>query len=244
MVATEPPARIPKGREAARLVYRLRPLARRPQTNGNRGDVTAERTVEMRAEREGLDRYLEDTIVVDWQTPAVLEKARELCRSCESEEQRVRTLFEWVRDAISHSFDVETDVVTCSASQVLREGTGLCYAKSHLLAALLRARGIPAGFGYQLLRREPPAPGHVLHGFAAVWLCGPERWVPIDARGDKERVRTEFRIERPSFAHTPDPEQGEETIPVVFARPARSVVDLLSSADSLARVRNHLPGTL
>jgi len=29
-------------------------------------------------ERPGLDRYLEDTIIVDWQTPAVLEKARAL----------------------------------------------------------------------------------------------------------------------------------------------------------------------
>jgi len=36
--------------------------------------------------------------------------------------------------------------VTCKASDVLIYGTGYCYAKSHLLAALLRANAIPAGF--------------------------------------------------------------------------------------------------
>jgi len=48
----------------------------------------------------------------------------------------------------------QRDVVTCSASEVLREGTGICFAKSHLLAALLRAVGIPAGLCYQVYQRS------------------------------------------------------------------------------------------
>ena len=40
--------------------------------------------------------------------------------------------FEWVRDEIRRSGDFRLDPVTCSASQVLRHGTGFCYAKSHL----------------------------------------------------------------------------------------------------------------
>ncbi len=199
---------------------------------------------EMQMERAEIDRYLEDTIVVDWQTPAVFEQARALSRGCGSEETRVRALFEWVRDAISHSFDVGADVVTCNASQVLRERTGLCYAKSHLLAALLRARGIPAGFCYQRLKSDPPASGHVLHGFVAAWIDAFERWVLLDARGNNDRIQTEFRIDPPSLAHVPDPDEGEETLGLIYARPASKVVDLLSRADSLARVRSHLPSTL
>lgn len=196
-------------------------------------------------ERSEMGRYLEDTIVVDWQTPAVSERAARIARNRGSdEEDAVRALFRWVRDEIAHSFDIETDAVTCNASQVLREATGLCYAKSHLLVALLRARGIPAGFGYQRLRRPPPASGFVLHGFALAYLAKRERWVVLDARGNNERVKTVFRIDPPSYAHQPDAGRGEETWPLVFARPARTVVDVLSYAPSLSRIRDHLPDRL
>lgn len=195
-------------------------------------------------ERSGFDRYLEDTIVVDWQTPTVLEKARDLVEGADDEAARVRALFHFVRDEISHSFDVETDVVTCNASHVLKQGTGLCYAKSHLLAALLRSRGIPAGFGYQRLRDEASG-RHALHGFALAWLESQERWVVLDARGNNDEIRTEAELDGEdsgrSFAYVPDAEAGELTYPTIWARPSKRVIDLLDYADSLARIRNHLP---
>lgn len=58
---------------------------------------------------------------------------------------------DFVRDQIRHSADYRPNPVTCKASEVLRHGTGYCYAKSHLLAALLRANGVPAGLCYQRL---------------------------------------------------------------------------------------------
>jgi len=195
-------------------------------------------------ERPDFDRYLEDTIVIDWQTPAVFEKAKSLCEGRENAESAARALFAFVRDEIDHSIDVETETVTCNASQVLEEGTGLCYAKSHLLVALLRARGLPAGFCYQRLR-DAASPGrYALHGFIAVYLFAHARWVLLDARGDNDEVRTEFSIDPPSLAYTPDPEQGEEMIPVLLARPAKRVVDLLDYAESLGRIRNHLPDSV
>ena len=195
-------------------------------------------------ERPGLDRYLEDTIIVDWQTPAVLEKARALVGDVADELDRVKAMFGFVRDEISDSLDVETDAVPCSASQVLREGTGLSYAKCHLLVALLRSRGIPAGFGYQRLRSDRPAGGFALHGFAAAWLAGREAWVVLDPRGDTDEIHTAVDVEQPSFAYRPDPEAGELSWPTIFARPARRVVDLLDYADSLARIRDHLPDSI
>jgi transglutaminase-like putative cysteine protease len=196
----------------------------------------------MRPEEEAMNGYLEDTIIIDWQSPAVWEKARELVAACRSEEERVRTLFEWVRDEIPHSDDIDTDTVTCRASSVLEKGTGLCFAKSHLLAALLRASGIPAGFGYQRLRRDPPGEGYVLHGFVCAHLAQRDRWVVLDPRGNSERVHTEFDVDEPSFAHPPDPEQGEETIEIIFTRPNRTVVDLLERSPSLEKLRPHIPG--
>ena len=56
-----------------------------------------------------------------------------------------------VRDEISHSGDFRVNQPTCAASEVLRHKAGWCFAKSHLLAALLRANSIPAGLCYQRL---------------------------------------------------------------------------------------------
>ena len=64
--------------------------------------------------------------------------------------------FDWVRDHIGHSMDFHREDVTCKASDVLRIGTGLCTAKSHLLVALWRANQIPAGFCYQRLTLDGP----------------------------------------------------------------------------------------
>jgi len=216
----------------------------RPDAPESPGPIAGVMDLVLEPEREGFDRYLEDTIVVDWQTPTVLERARSLVEGAEGEEDRVRRLFEFVRDEISHSIDAGLDVVTCNASHVLREGTGLCYAKCHLLVALLRSRGIPAGFGYQRLRDAEALRGFALHGFVAVWIQDRERWVVLDPRGNTDEIHTTLDFDTPSFAFAPDREAGESTYPLIFARPARRVVDLLDGAESLSRIRRHLPDSL
>jgi len=189
-----------------------------------------------------MGAYLEDTIQIDWQTPSVFEKATALAAGRETPVERIRALFEFVRDEIPHSFDIGADSVPCRASEVLSAGSGLCYAKSHLLVALLRAIGIPAGFGYQRLRKDPPQTGHVLHGFTGVFLAERHRWIALDPRGNNAIVTTEFSLDEPSLAFHPDPELGEHTYEWVYARPSRRVIDVLDRIDSLAIARQHLPG--
>ena len=70
-------------------------------------------------------------------------------QSLENETDYIRKAYEYVRDNISHSADAGEDEVTCSAGEVFEAGHGICFAKSHLLAALLRAKSIPAGFCFQ-----------------------------------------------------------------------------------------------
>jgi len=67
---------------------------------------------------------------------------------------------------------------------VLKYKTGYCYAKSHLLAALLRANNIPAGLCYQRLTIENDMLPYCLPALNAVYL--PKYgWYRIDARGNK-----------------------------------------------------------
>ena len=103
-----------------------------------------------------MEEYLKATEIIDWKHPDIKDLAKKLDQG--SVIETARAAFEWVRDEIQHSIDFERNPVTCTASQVLKEKTGVCYAKSHLLAALLRANSIPAGFCYQRLSRGDDGP--------------------------------------------------------------------------------------
>jgi len=94
---------------------------------------------------DSMQRFLAASTYIDFDTPEVRATARRLAQGGASELEVARACFEFVRDEIRHSSDFRLNPVTCKASDVLRHGTGYCYAKSHLLAALLRANGIPAG---------------------------------------------------------------------------------------------------
>jgi len=83
--------------------------------------------------------------VIDWKHTDVLSTAKLIAKGTTNTQETAKRCFEWVRDKIQHSVDFRRNPLTCSASEVLRSGTGYCYAKSHLLAALLRANGIPRG---------------------------------------------------------------------------------------------------
>jgi len=138
-----------------------------------------------------MKHYLGSNEYIDWMHPLVAAKAAELAEGCHSDEAVAKHCFEFVRDTIKHSWDYRMNPVTCKASDVLTHGTGYCYAKSHLLAALLRANAIPAGLCYQRLTVESDGPPYCLHGLNAVYL-GQYGWYRIDARGNKPSVRADF----------------------------------------------------
>ncbi|WP_239649943.1 transglutaminase-like domain-containing protein [Methylocucumis oryzae] len=135
--------------------------------------------------------FIAPNSVIDWQHPLILAKARQLAEGENDEVVIARRCFEFVRDEIKHSWDYRLNPVTCLASDVLRYGTGFCYAKSHLLAALLRANQIPAGLCYQRLRLDPDTNSFCLHGLNAVYLKR-YGWYRIDAHGNKPGVEAAF----------------------------------------------------
>lgn len=186
-----------------------------------------------------MHQYLESTKYIDWKEPNVLAKAKSLADGTESLEQIADKCFVFVRDKIKHSWDYECDPVTCKASDVLKYGTGYCYAKSHLLAALLRANGIPAGLCYQRLTISNDKPPFCLHGLNAVYL---ERhgWYRIDARGNKAGVAAEFcpPVEQLAFPIVSD---GEADLPEIWAEPITPILDVLLSKKTYREVADNLP---
>jgi transglutaminase-like putative cysteine protease len=196
-------------------------------------------------ESADLGRYLEDTITIDWQTPVVMEQGRALVAGRETPEARVRAIFAFVRDEIRHSLDHADPVPTCSASQVLRARSGLCFAKSHLLAGLLRFAGFPTGFCYMRLADDERPGRFVLHGFNAVYWAPRDGWIFMDARGARDGVTTGVRFAPPwSLAYAPDPARGEGFLPAILRRPGRRIVDLLERAPDFEALRRNLPDAL
>jgi transglutaminase-like putative cysteine protease len=187
-----------------------------------------------------MDRaYLESGEYVDWKHPLVSAKAAELGEGCGSEEIFARRCFEFVRDGIEHSWDHRRGPVTCKASEVLVHGTGYCYAKSHLLAALLRAGAIPAGLCYQRLTVETGGLRSCLHGLNAVYLR-PYGWYRIDARGNKPGVSADFcpPVERLAFPVTGPSERDFQEI---WPAPLPLVIEALTRSKTVEEVFANLP---
>lgn len=195
----------------------------------------------MKPESENLRDYLAATEVVSADDPLIVAKARDLIAGASTEVEQARRLFEWVRDHVLHTNDLGSEVITCTASEVLRQGTGICYAKSHLLAAMCRSIGLPAGFCYQKLRKDPPYEGFELHGFNAIHLASLGRWVRVDARGNKPGVEAGFSLGEERLAFQVDPGRGEATYPEIWIAPLPSVVAVLKRPGSLRQVWAELP---
>lgn len=170
-----------------------------------------------------MDPFLQRSAVIDWDHPAILARARALRGVDDAIEVVVARCFAWVRDEIKHTSDFELTAVTCRASDVLLEGSGYCYAKSHLLAALLRANGVPTGLCYQRLALDSAGSRFCLHGLNAVRLAA-HGWYRLDPRGNREGIDARFEPPVERLAFTPSlagemhlPEIWPDPLPVVTA---------------------------
>lgn len=186
-----------------------------------------------------MEKYLRVSEVIDWQHPAVMERAKQIALEFETPMAIAKACFEWVRDEILHSYDYQKNPVTCRASDVIQHKTGYCFAKSHLLAALLRANQIPAGFCYQRLSIDDKGAPYSLHGFNAIYL--PEvGWYRVDARGNKKEVNAQFTPPQEQLAFKIQlPE--ERDFPVILAEPLQIIVDTLQSCSTWDEALCNLP---
>lgn len=189
--------------------------------------------MELLLETQDFEAYLKESSVIDFHSSPVAEKIAEIKSRATNDEEQTKIAFEYVRDEIHHSFDLNSDIVTISASQALDCKEGICFAKAHLLAAILRGLGIPTGFCYQrVTRKGTPESGFALHGLNAVYLPSLKVWFRLDPRGNKAGVNSQFSTEEEQLAYTIRPESGEIDYPNVFANPLEEVIaSMHDSAD-------------
>lgn len=191
------------------------------------------------------NEYLEKTKYVDYDDPAVSKAAERLKAESADELSLVENTFLFVRDEIKHSWDAQDKRVTVSASDTLREGVGICWAKANLLAALLRANGIPAGFSYQRLTLgETPESGYCIHAMNTIYISSMDKWIRLDARGNKEGINAQFSTEEEILAFYIRCE-GEEDYHDNHSYPDQGLMKVLEeSTDAIDMYLHHLPDRL
>nr|WP_321486120.1 transglutaminase family protein [uncultured Draconibacterium sp.] len=95
-------------------------------------------------QENNLSVFLKPTKYINSDNQDIISKATELTSNCDTDVDKVRVLFEFVRD--SYNADHVDSFV---ASEILKNGGNFCYQRSILLAALCRAIKVPSRLQYQ-----------------------------------------------------------------------------------------------
>lgn len=191
---------------------------------------------------EEMEAYVKRDNVIDYDNETVAELSDALSQKADNDLDFIKAAYEFVRDQISHSADIGEDRLTCTASEVLRAGHGICFAKSHLLAALLRCNSVPAGFCYQkVILDDETAPVLVYHGLNGVYSRDCKKWFRLDARGNRAGVDAQFSVETEQLAFAVRPELGEEDDYIVYSDPDAAVLEKLKKYGTRTELWNDLP---
>ncbi len=192
--------------------------------------------------------YLTSDQIIDYKNINVYNMAKLLAQNTNNKVEIAKNCFEFVRDKIKHSVDYQKNGISCSASQVLKNGHGFCYAKSHLLTALLRANSIPAGLCYQRLQMDDNR--FALHGLVAVYLSDNNtrfvanncHWYRLDPRGNQLRLTTQFSLSEENLAYHVQ-YKGEIDFTEILAQPLPCVVNVLNRYTDYQDIMLNLPDT-
>ncbi len=193
-----------------------------------------------------MTEFLEESSIIDFSNKKIQDLATNLANNCKTDIQIARSCFLYVRDHINHSGDYKDNITTCKASDVLKYKTGWCYAKSHLLAALLRFHSIPTGFSYQRLScSEYKKDVYCLHGLNTIYLKK-YGWYKADARGNKKdtnfNINAQFNppVEKLAF----ELQKNEYDLQKIYKKPLEIVVKSLEKYTTYKEMINNFPDSI
>ena len=147
-----------------------------------------------------MEQYLRETPMLDYRDASIQELIRERGWSKLPEFERVRAIYNYVRDEVLFGYNVDDGI---PASRVLADGSGQCNTKGTLFMALLRSCGIPCRIHVFTIDKKlqkgamtgivyRSAPQDILHSWVEVLL--EERWYELEGfildKGYLKRLQT------------------------------------------------------
>lgn len=193
-----------------------------------------------------LSEYLQETEEINYTHQLVIQKSDQLERESENTQDFISKAFLLVRNSIPHSADIEAKHVSITASDVLQNNEGMCYAKSLLLAALLRAKNILCGFCYQKLRLDGSSDSKlIIHALNAVYVEESGSWIALDARGTTDPGLSADLLQKGYYEFSPDISLGEVNFNTVFPNPDPATINALKISNSFEELYySNLPSEL
>ncbi len=186
--------------------------------------------------------YLQCDKYVNYDDPAVADKAAELARGTRTPYERIQKCYYFVRDEIANTIDANDSTVTVTASEVLDHRTGISYSKANLLAALLRANNIYCGFCYQRIKIFESGSKLSLHALVAAFEPDLGRWIRMDARGNNYHFNADLSPAESQLGYTIREELGEFEFEDVLATPLPSTIYCLEkNTNAIKMYYNDLP---
>jgi len=184
--------------------------------------------------------FLVENKYIDFSSMIIQDKVKNLFHGIDSDVEKTKMAYEYVRDEIPHTFDIQSDTITAKASDVLIYNTGICHAKANLLAALLRAQNIPTGFCFQRLTlSDNDSLGYCIHCYNAIFIDN--HWIKVDARGNTNGKNAQFSLAEPQLAFENRSNYDEYYFEGIYANPHLDTMLMLDKANSLQDVINNIP---
>lgn len=184
--------------------------------------------------------FLQEHEYIDFSSTLIIEKAKQLFNQINTDVEKAKIAFEFVRDEIPHSFDIEAKIITAKASDVLKYQTGICHAKANLLAALLRTQGIPTGMCFQhITLAGDDSLGYCVHCFNAIYVDN--HWINVDARGNTNGQNAQFSLDKPILAFPNRKNYNEFFWPGIYANPHKDTMKMLDNATCIQDILDNIP---
>lgn len=195
-------------------------------------------SVSRRNPKPNFEKYLQESEIIDFSSPLVQEVCSRFKEFAGSKILLAEKVYDFVQNEFPHTSDCKRKELSISASDVIKNGHGLCFAKSHLFAAILRNFGVPVGFCYQIL--EGSRNHFYPHGLNAVYFEDLKKWVRLDARGNAPGQNARFSVEKEFLAYKVDISRHEVDLPMYFTSPFVGLIDCMKKCADKPEFFKHL----
>ncbi|NLO22695.1 MAG: transglutaminase domain-containing protein [Syntrophomonadaceae bacterium] len=141
------------------------------------------------------NRYMVASIYVDSHQSEIIDLAAAIAPEGMSGREKAESIHSWITQNIKYDYEayLNQDVHLRQASQILKEGKGLCRDFSFLFAALARAAQLPAKVVYGQAETDS---NWEMHAWNEVMIDG--QWVAVDSSWDAGYIKGKSFVQAPS----------------------------------------------